>query len=309
MSMNPATQTANYYQVLGASPMDSLDTIEDLFRQLAYEAERSGDHSNIPQIVEAFKVLRDPATREHYNQSIHIATPNEALHLAAATAQPQQPVSPQPQQPVSPQPQQPVAPQLQQPQQAVHQQPAPQQYSQQPVAQPSINTPAVSAPDPQPPAEAARTTHETAQMPPTAPQPVAEFTAAAEPVPAPQPVVDVAAAAEPVAPVQPPVESVAAVEAQPAAAEEGEVFCATTGATRRRELLAMFYRRRRELPKDAGLAIGGLDRKVDYDYEELEFHLWYMLEKKWLFREESGMLSINYKGVEQHEENQLAGLI
>ena len=267
MSMNQATQSANYYNVLGASPMDSLDKIEDLFRQLAYEAERSGDHSNIPQIVEAFKVLRDPATREQYNQSIHIATPNEALHLAAATAQPQQPVSPQPQQP--------AALQLEQ---AIPQQPAPEQYSQQAVAEPSIQTPAVSAPDPQPPAEAARTTYETAQQPPAAAQPAAE--------------------------------SVAAVEAQPAATQDDkDVFCATTGATRRRELLSMFYRRRRELPKDAGLAIGGLDQKVDYEYDELEFHLWYMLEKEWLFREESGMLSINYKGVEQHEANQLDGLI
>ena len=94
-----------------------------------------------------------------------------------------------------------------------------------------------------------------------------------------------------------------------AVADDGQVFCATTGATRRRELLAMFYQRRRELPRDAGLAIGGLDQKVEYDYLELEFHLWYMLEKKWLFREESGMLSINYKGVEQHETNQLEGLI
>ena len=42
-----STQQVNYYEVLGANPMDQLDRIEDLFRQLAYDAEQSGDHSKV----------------------------------------------------------------------------------------------------------------------------------------------------------------------------------------------------------------------------------------------------------------------
>jgi len=81
-----ATLNTNYYEVLGANPMDQLDRIEDLFRQLAYDAEQSGDHSRVPLAVEAFKVLRDPAKRHQYDQQL------AHQQQVAAAQQNQQPV-------------------------------------------------------------------------------------------------------------------------------------------------------------------------------------------------------------------------
>ena len=71
----------------------------------------------------------------------------------------------------------------------------------------------------------------------------------------------------------------------------------------------MFYKRRREDAKNPGIASGGIEQKVDYNYETLEFHLWYMQQREWLFRLESGMFTITYLGVEEHEKNLIEGLI
>ena len=119
-----------------------------------------------------------------------------------------------------------------------------------------------------------------------------------------------AAPAQTVAPVA--VEQAAPVVApvsqtQPTA--EPPEFCAKTAQKRRREILAMFYKRRRDNAKSPGIAIGGIESKVDYTYEVLEFHLWYMQQREWLFRLESGMFTITYAGVEEHEKNLIEGLI
>jgi len=71
----------------------------------------------------------------------------------------------------------------------------------------------------------------------------------------------------------------------------------------------MFYKRRRDDAKNPGIAIGGIEQNVDYTYETLEFHLWYMQQREWILRLESGMFTITYLGVEEHEKNQLEGLI
>jgi len=71
----------------------------------------------------------------------------------------------------------------------------------------------------------------------------------------------------------------------------------------------MFYKRRRDDARNPGLAIGGIEQKVDYTYEVLEFHLWFMQQKNWILRLESGLFTITYPGVEEHENNQLEGLI
>ena len=309
-----ATRQANYYEVLGASPMDQLDRIEDLFRQLAYDAEQSGDHSKVPLAVEAFKVLRDPAKRHQYDQHLahqqHVAAAQQgqqvqqpgqqvqqgqpqgaAQPLAAAQAQfanpavaaptqyqptPSQPMTPQPDQ-YQPTPSQPMPPQPDQ------YQPTPSQMTPAPEQAPAAESQAA-------PAEA---------MPPEQPavsipnvQPEAAPVQAAAPVAAP----------EQAAPVE-------AVAGQGEGALPPPEFCAETAQRRRREVLAMFYKRRREEPKNPGIASGGIEQKVDYSYEVLEFHLWFMQQREWLFRLESGMFTITYLGVEEHEKNLIEGLI
>jgi len=156
-------------------------------------------------------------------------------------------------------------------------------------------------------------------MPPATEQAqAAQFQAApVDAAPAEQPVVAIpnvqpeAAQAQPVEPVAVPAQ---AAPVEPAAGQtEGALpppeFCAETAQRRRREVLAMFYKRRREEPKNPGIASGGIEQKVDYSYEVLEFHLWFMQQREWLFRLESGMFTITYAGVEEHEKNLIEGLI
>jgi len=279
----------NYYEVLGANPMDQLDRIEDLFRQLAYEAETSGDHSKVPLAVEAFKVLRDPAARQQHDQRIaqqaHLRAAQQTQQVhpgqpqAAGQAFPtEQPQQPNPAAPAQYQPT-PSQPTPAQPQPAEYQQtPAPEQ----PQAQ------ATPAPEQ---AQAAQVQAALPEQPPVSipnVQPESAATETAEPAAAPEPV--------------------ASETAQPETAEPPE-FCPKTTQRRRREILAKFYKRRRDDAKNPGIAIGGLEQKVDYSYEVLEFHLWYMQQREWLLRLESGMFTITYAGVEEHEKNLIEGLI
>ena len=80
-------------------------------------------------------------------------------------------------------------------------------------------------------------------------------------------------------------------------------------AEHRRELLKMFYEKKRKDIRNSGIAIGGLDSIVSYSYELLEFHLWVLAEKKWVLREESGALSISASGCEAHEQNLMDGIV
>lgn len=80
-------------------------------------------------------------------------------------------------------------------------------------------------------------------------------------------------------------------------------------AEHRRELLKMFYEKKRKDIRNSGIAIGGLDSIVPYSYELLEFHLWVLAEKKWVLREESGALSISASGCEAHEQNLMDGIV
>ena len=313
----------NYYEVLGANPMDQLDRIEDLFRQLAYEAETSGDHSKVPLAVEAFKVLRDPAARHLHDQRIaqqaHLTSAQQTQQVhpgqpqaagqAFPTEQPQQPnpaapaqYQPTPSQPTPAQPQQ--AQYQSTPSQQVPAQPQPAQYQQTPSqpmpaqGQPAEyqQTPAPEQPQAQatPAPEQAQAAQVQAALPEQPPvsipnvQPESAATETAEPAAAPEPV--------------------ASETAQPETAEPPE-FCPKTTQRRRREILAKFYKRRRDDAKNPGIAIGGLEQKVDYSYEVLEFHLWYMQQREWLLRLESGMFTITYAGVEEHEKNLIEGLI
>jgi curved DNA-binding protein CbpA len=67
----PATQLADFYEVLQLSPRADRDTIERVFRHLAkrYHPDNhdSGDADTFSQIVEAYRVLTDPEQRARYD--------------------------------------------------------------------------------------------------------------------------------------------------------------------------------------------------------------------------------------------------
>jgi hypothetical protein len=267
-----ATNSVNYYEVLGASPMDQIDRIEDLFRQLAYDAQQSGDHSQIPIAVEAFKTLRDPAQRHQYDLRLsqqHEPNTQPAVQAQSHAAQAADPSAASnhfmPAQ--TPQAEPTAAPA------AMAQSLA---ASSMPMQQPAVSIPNVQ-PQTSIPTEAPVTT-------PVQNTPVQNTPAAS------------AATANPTA-------------APTSGALPPPEFCAATAQRRRREVLAMFYKRRRDDAKNPGIAIGGIEQKVDYTFEVLEFHLWYMQQREWLLRLESGMFTITYLGVEEHEKNLIAGLI
>ncbi len=67
------------------------------------------------------------------------------------------------------------------------------------------------------------------------------------------------------------------------------------------ELLKLFYARRREDMKDPGLASGGIEDQFANSAKVLEFHLWYLVEKGWLKRQDGGRLAITAEGVDKLE--------
>ena len=69
-------------------------------------------------------------------------------------------------------------------------------------------------------------------------------------------------------------------------------------------LMQKFYERRRVNFKNPGLAAGSLDGVLKCSRAMIDFHLWYCQQRGWLFREESGQLSITADGVD-HVENGL----
>lgn len=67
----------------------------------------------------------------------------------------------------------------------------------------------------------------------------------------------------------------------------------------RMDLLKLFYARRRENMKNPGLAVGGMS--VDMTPEMLDFHLWYIVERGWIEREEGGTMAITADGIDKLE--------
>lgn len=201
-------QSPNHYEILGADPMATLEELESLFRQLAADAETSGDHSHVPQAIEAFTVLRDPELRQQYDQQLNNTANNAAQQTAAV--------------------------------------------------------------------EEVQAAQNLATEAPT-------YGAVIE---------------EPV------------VAAGTKLSFEDELkLTPDVLHGHRRELLKMFYEKKRKDLRNSGIAIGGLDTVVPYSYELLEFHLWVLAEKKWVLREESGALSISASGCEAHEQNLMNGVI
>jgi curved DNA-binding protein CbpA len=74
------------------------------------------------------------------------------------------------------------------------------------------------------------------------------------------------------------------------------------------KLLSIFYVRRRQNLDNPGIGELTLERMLGCPVEHLQFHLWYLKEKGWIRKTESGMFAITVEGVdransEQHETN------
>ena len=69
----------------------------------------------------------------------------------------------------------------------------------------------------------------------------------------------------------------------------------------RERLLSLLYVQRRQSMRQPGMGEIDLARLVGSQPEHLEFHLWYLKEKGWLQRLETGMHAITAQGVEEVE--------
>jgi curved DNA-binding protein CbpA len=64
-------------------------------------------------------------------------------------------------------------------------------------------------------------------------------------------------------------------------------------------LLSLFYTKRRNNIREPGIGDAELSHLLDCPQEHLEFHLWYMKEKRWIERREDGLLAITIDGVDR----------
>ena len=70
-------------------------------------------------------------------------------------------------------------------------------------------------------------------------------------------------------------------------------------------LLSLFYVQRRRNMRNPGLGQVELERLLDLSPEHLAFHLWYLREKGWIQRLETGLLAITAEGVDQVERDRV----
>jgi len=69
----------------------------------------------------------------------------------------------------------------------------------------------------------------------------------------------------------------------------------------RERLLSLFYSQRRRSMRSPGMSEMQLARLVGIPHEHMEFHLWYLKEKGWIQRLETGHLAITAEGVDDVE--------
>ncbi|MGA0601500.1 DnaJ domain-containing protein [Caulobacter sp. KR2-114] len=64
-------------------------------------------------------------------------------------------------------------------------------------------------------------------------------------------------------------------------------------------LLSLFYVKCRKNIRDPGIGDAELSDLLDCPPEHLDFHLWYLKEKRWISRREDGLLAITIDGVDR----------
>jgi curved DNA-binding protein CbpA len=84
-----------------------------------------------------------------------------------------------------------------------------------------------------------------------------------------------------------------------AEAADGQSFM--DDASVRERLLALFYVQRRQSMRQPGMSEMDLARIVGSPPEHLEFHLWYLKEKGWILRLDTGLHAITAQGVDEVE--------
>jgi curved DNA-binding protein CbpA len=84
-----------------------------------------------------------------------------------------------------------------------------------------------------------------------------------------------------------------------------EAKTTTDDCADRHRLLSLFYAQRRRNMFQPGIGAATLEQTMNLPIEILEFHLWYFREKRWIHREESGLLSITAEGVDQIETREM----
>lgn len=69
----------------------------------------------------------------------------------------------------------------------------------------------------------------------------------------------------------------------------------------RHRILSLFYGQRRRDMRQPGTGMSTLERALGCPSEVLEFHLWYLRQKEWIKREESGLFAITAEGIDRIE--------
>jgi DnaJ-like protein len=89
------------------------------------------------------------------------------------------------------------------------------------------------------------------------------------------------------------------------AAEASAAHVVTDDASCRERLLSLFYAQRRRNMRSPGLGQVELERVMDMPAELMTFHLWYLREKGWIQRLDTGQLAITADGVDQAEQHRV----
>ena len=71
------------------------------------------------------------------------------------------------------------------------------------------------------------------------------------------------------------------------------------------DILAALYVMRKKNVRDPGIGIWHLEKLLGYPEEVMEFEIWYLKEKGWLLRTDSGKFAITADGVDMVEKNKL----
>jgi curved DNA-binding protein CbpA len=73
----------------------------------------------------------------------------------------------------------------------------------------------------------------------------------------------------------------------------------------RRTILSILYIRRRENPSNSGVGAWQLENLMGWPEKTLEFHTWYLKEKSWIERTDTGGFAITANGVDEIEKDGL----